>query len=228
MLWIDRLIKPSPTNAPPSPGEQVRNDLAVAATVLFALILALGVRNQVYSAARYATLNDGRLRIAYPERWVLREQDDAGFTAVHLASPSAYDTRAEVSSRPLRNGETLERARFERSLQLASELTAYRELESVAMQALDGAPAIVTTYGFVADPMRELGAIDLPVVVEAQDIQFVHDGWVYVISLRADAAHWESAARSFAVVRNSIRLRTPDRTASAPDAAGSFEGAARP
>ncbi|MCS6828646.1 MAG: hypothetical protein NZ553_18700 [Caldilinea sp.] len=228
MLWVDRLIKPSPTNAPPSPGEPVRNDLAVATTVLFALILALGVRNQVYNAAQYATLNDGRMRIAYPDRWVLREQDDSGFTAVLLAGSSAYATRVEVSSRLLREGETLEQARFERSLQLASELTAYRELESVAMQVFDGAPAIVTTYGFVADPMSELGAIDLPVVVEAQDIQFVDDGWVYVISLRADATLWESAAHSFAVVRNSIRLRTPDDTGSAPEAVRGFEGVARP
>ena len=39
-IWMDRLIKPSPTNEPPASDAQFHNDLAVAVTVLFALFLA--------------------------------------------------------------------------------------------------------------------------------------------------------------------------------------------
>lgn len=221
-MWVDRLIKPSPTNEPPAPREQLRNDIAVAVTVLFALFLALGVRNQVYSASKLFTLQDGAMRIAYPERWALSTSDNTAFTATHLGSPSTYDSRVEVSSRPLQPDETLELARFDRALKLASEVSGYRELEAAELQVLNGLPAIATTYGFVADPTRDAGATGLPVVVEAQDILFAEDGLLYVVSLRANAADWAASARDFAVVTNSLRLRAPQAATSAAPATPGF------
>lgn len=225
-LWVDRLIKPSPTNAAPGPREQLRNDIAVTVTVLFALFLALGIRNQVYSASKLASVNDGGLRIAYPERWVLRDVNEAGFTAVNLGSPSTYDSRIEVTSRPLRPDETLEMARFDRGLKLATELSNYRELEAASMEVLGGLPAMTATYGFIADPTRDAGATGLPVVVEAQDILFVKDGVLYVVSLRADAADWAASARDFAVVTNSLRWQAARPTPAATAADGFTSGAA--
>lgn len=224
-LWVDRLIKPSPTNAAPGPREQLRNDIAVTVTVLFALFLALGIRNQVYNASQHVSLNDGSLRIAYPDRWALQAADGAGFTAVNFGSPSTYDSRVEVTSRPLRPDETLEMARFDRGLKLATELSNYRELEAAPMEVLGNLPAMLATYGFVADPTRDAGATGLPVIVEAQDILFIKDDMLYVVSLRADAADWSANARNFAVVTNSLRLQ-----AAAPplatSAAGGFTGGA--
>ncbi|MBE2240344.1 MAG: hypothetical protein IAE81_21335 [Caldilineaceae bacterium] len=236
-IWMDRLIKPSPTNEPPAPGAQLRNDLAVAVTVLFALFLALGIRSQVYSASQVAVLNQGALRIAYPERWVQRSaaesganidgSTDAGFIAVNLGSPSTYDSRVEVTSRPLSPDETLELARFERGLKLSSEVSGYRELEATVMQVLNGLPAIAATYGFVADPTRDAGATGLPVVVEGQDILFVQDGVLYVVSLRADAAEWGANAHDFAVVTNSLRLQAPPTVAAAASTSSGFTGDAQ-
>ena len=226
-LWVDRLIKPSPTNEAPGPREQLRNDLAVTVTVLFALFLALGIRNQVYSASKLATLDDGGLRIAYPERWAARSDADSAFTAVHRGSPSTYDSRVEVTSRPLNPDETLELARFDRGLKLASEVNGYRELAAAQMEVLGGAPAIVTTYGFVADPTRDAGATGLPVVVEAQDILFVKDGVLYVVSLRADAADWMASARDFAIVTDSLRLQAVDAPPGAAASSGFSSGAQR-
>lgn len=217
-MWVDRLIKPSPTNVAPGPREQLRNDIAVIATVLFALFLALGIRNQVYSASKLASIDDGGLRIAYPERWVMRADGDAGFTAVNFGSPSIYDSRVEVMSRPLNPDETLERARFDRGLKLATELSGYRELEATQMEVLNGIPALVATYGFVADPTRDAGATGLPVVVEAQDILFVKDDMLYVVSLRADAADWGANARDFAVITRSLQLQTATPTPAATSA----------
>lgn len=221
-LWVDRLIKPSPTNEPPAPREQLRNDLAVAATVIFALILAFGIRNQVFTAARFASLNEGVVRIAYPERWVMRADEESGFIAIRFGSPSIYDSRIEVSSRPINAGETLDLARFDRGLKLSAELPGYRELEAAEMQVLNGATAIVTTYGFIADPTRDAGATSLPVVVEAQDVMFLYEGHFYVVSLRADAADWDANARNFAIVTDSLRLQQPPRPTAASISTSGF------
>jgi hypothetical protein len=226
-MWVDRLIKPSPTSEAPGPREQLRNDIAVTVTVLFALFLALGIRNQVYNANKLASVNEGDLRIAYPERWVLRADDNTGFTAVHLGSPSTYDSRVEVTSRLLNPGETLELARFDRGLKLASGLSGYRELEAAQMEVLNHVPAIVATYGFVADPTRDAGATGLPVVVEVQDILFAKDGRLYVVSLQADAVDWAANARDFAIVTNSLQLQEATSTPAATTADGFTSGAAK-
>lgn len=220
-LWIDRIIKPSETNATPSSGDQVRNDIAVVVTVLFALLLAFGIRNQVYTASKIATLDDGALRLAYPERWIARQADESAFSAVNLGSPSTYDARIEATSRPLREGESLELARFDRGLKLASSLDGYRELEAAEMRVLNGVPALVATYAYVADPTHGGGAPGLPVVVEGQDVMFVLGDRFYVVALTADATEWETSARDFAVLTDSLRL------AAAPDRAPAtgFQGA---
>ena len=211
-LWIDRIIKPSVTHAAPSPSDRARNDIAVVGTVLFALLLALGIRNQVYTASKITTLDAGTLRLAYPERWAARQGDESIFRAVNLGSTSTYDARIDVVSRPLREGESLELARFDRGLKLASSLNSYRELEATEMQVLNGEPALVATYAFVVDPSAAGGAPDLPVVVEGQDVMFVLDDRFYVVSLTADAAEWAASARDFAVVTTSLRLSAaPDR-----------------
>ena len=205
-LWIDRFIKPSATNEAPPPGAQFRNDIAVLVTVIFGLLLALGIRNQVYAASKIVTLDEGALRVAYPERWVARTDSEGGFSAVNFGSPSTYDSRVEVTSRALRAGETLDLARFDRSLKLATSLSGYRELEAAEMQVLNGVPALVATYAYVADPTHAGGAPGLPVVVEGQDIMFMLGDRFYVVSLAADAGEWETTARDFAVITDSLRL----------------------
>ncbi|HRW48940.1 MAG TPA: hypothetical protein P5333_15590 [Caldilinea sp.] len=215
-LWIDRIIKPSETNEASAASDQIRSDIAVVVTVLFALLLALGIRNQVYSASNTAMLDDGALRFAYPERWVARQGDESSFSAVNLGSASTYDARLEVTSRPLREGESLELARFDRGLKLASSLDSYRELEAAEMQVLNGVPALVATYAYVADPTHASGAPDLPVVVEGQDVMFVLGDRFYVVALTADATEWEAGARDFAIVTDSLRLTDAPARAPAP------------
>ncbi|MBW7882973.1 MAG: hypothetical protein H3C34_10105 [Caldilineaceae bacterium] len=208
-LWLDRLVKPSPTNEPPTSRDIFRNDLYVALTVLFALILALGIRNQVYTASRSVTLEPAQLRLKYPERWQPRAREHVLFRATNPGSPSTFDALLEVSARPLRADETLERARFESGLQRASVLEDYRELEAESMLVLDGVPALVSTYAYIADPTRDSGANGLPVVVQAQDIMFVLQNQYYVVTLAADAVEWENELRDFSVIKESLNLRPP-------------------
>ena len=56
-------------------------------------------------------------------------------------------------------------------------------------------PALVSTYAYIADPTRDVGANGLPVVVEAQDIMFLEGGQFLVATLAADASAWDDAQR---------------------------------
>jgi hypothetical protein len=211
--WLERLTKPSPTNEPPAAGEMRRNDLLVAGVVLFALFLAFGIRNQVLNASQSVRLGEDLPRIAYPQRWREQGAEGALLRAVNAGSPSTYDSRVTVVGRPLRADELLEDARADRGIKLLSDLQGYRELSAERMTVYGDQPALVTNYAFIADPTRDLGAIGLPVVVEAQDIMFLHDGQFMVVTLEADAAEWDSEEPGFDIIRNSLRLQPIDEDA---------------
>ena len=205
--WIERLTKPSPTNEPPTKSELRRNDLLVAAIVLFALFLAFGIRNQVLNASDSVRLGENLPRIAYPARWRVQNSDGALLHAVNAGSPSGFDTQLLVTGRALRSDETLEDARADRGIKLASSLNGYRELASEHMTVRGDQPALVTSYAYIADPTLDMGATGLPVVVEAQDIMFLQDGQFVVVTLAADANDWEDEQGEFAIVTNSLRLQ---------------------
>mgnify|MGYP000946356325 FL=1 len=205
--WLERLTKPSTTNEPPTKGELRRNDLLVAALVLFALFLAFGIRNQVVNASESVRLGENLPRIAYPARWRVQNSEGALLHAVNAGSPSGFDTQLLVASRALRSDETLEDARADRGIKLASSLSGYRELASEHMTVRGDQPALVTSYAYIADPTLDMGATGLPVVVEAQDIMFLQDGQFVVVTLTADANDWEDEQGEFAIVTNSLRLQ---------------------
>jgi hypothetical protein len=75
------------------------------------------------------------------------------------------------------------------------------------MIVLNDQPALVSTYAYIADPTLDAGATGLPVVVQAQDIMFLGGGQFLVVTLEADATHWDDEAREFAIITNSLRLR---------------------
>lgn len=218
--WIERLSKPSPTNEPPTKSELRRNDLLVAGIVLFALFLAFGIRNQVLNASESVRLGENLPRIAYPAGWRVQDSDGALLHAVNAGSPSGFDTQLLVTSRALRSDETLEDARADRGIKLATSLNGYRELGSEHMTVRGDQPALVTTYAYIADPTLDMGAMGLPVVVEAQDIMFLQDGQFVIVTLAADANDWEDEQNEFAIVTNSLRLQPADESTLAPTLAG--------
>lgn len=205
-IWLDNLMKPSPTNAPPAQGEQRRNDLWVAGLVLFSLVLGFGIRNQVYNASRSAEISADLPKLAYPVGWIAQKSDSAAFAAFNPGSSSIFDTEVAVNTRPQRDGETLELARADWGIKQATALPGYRELDSQAMRVYRNSPALVTTYAYIADPTLEAGAIGLPVVVQAQDIVFVRDGQVTVVTVAADAAAWDEEQRDLQIIFNSLKL----------------------
>ena len=209
--WIERLTKPSPTNEPPTKSELRRNDLLVAAIVLFAIFLAFGIRNQVLNASEAVRLGENLPRIEYPARWRVQDSDGALLHAVNAGSPSGFDTQLLVSSRALRSDETLEDARADRGIKLAGSLNGYRELAAERMTTRGNQPALVTSYAYIADPTLDMGAMGLPVVVEAQDIMFLQDGQFVIVTLAADANDWEDEQGEFAIVTNGLRLQPADQ-----------------
>lgn len=206
-VWLERLTKPSPTNEAPDANELRRNDLLLAGIVLFALFLAFGIRNQVLNASESIRLGEDLPRIAYPARWRMHETDGALLYAINAGSPSTFDSQLLVTSRPLRSGETLEDARANRGIKLATSLNGYRELSVDRMVVQGDQPALVATYAFIADPTRDMGAMGLPVVVEAQDLMFLQNGQFLVVTLAADANNWEGEQNEFSIVTNSLRLQ---------------------
>jgi hypothetical protein len=205
--WIERLTKPSPTNEPPAKSELRRNDLLVAAIVLFAMFLAFGIRNQVLNASESVRLGENLPRISYPARWRVQNSDGTLLHAINAGSPSGFDTQLLVTSRALRSDETLEDARGDRGIKLASSLNGYRELASERTTVRGDQPAIVTSYAYIADPTLDMGATGLPVVVEAQDILFLQDGQLVIVTLAADANDWQDEQAEFAIVTDSLRLQ---------------------
>ncbi len=216
--WIERLTKPSPTNEAPTTSELRRNDLLVAAIVLFTLFLAFGIRNQALNASESVQLGENLPRIAYPAGWRVQGGDGALLHAVNAGSPSGFDTQLLVANRALRSDETLEDARADRGIKLATSLNGYRELASERMTIRGDQPALVTSYAYIADPTLDMGATGLPVVVEAQDILFLQDGQLVVVTLAADANDWEDEQGEFAIVTGSLRLQPADESTLAGEA----------
>lgn len=206
-MLLERLTKPSPTNEAPSASELRRNDLLVAGVVLFALFLAFGIRNQVLNASKSVRLGENLPRISYPDRWRMQNTTGVLLHAINAGSPSTFDSQMWVTSRSLRSDETLEDARAGQGIKQATSLNGYRELSADRMTVQGDQPALVTTYAFIADPTLDMGAMGLPVVVEAQDIMFLQDGQLVVVTLAADANDWEDEQNEFSIITNSLRLQ---------------------
>lgn len=206
------LSKPSPTNAPPPPTQAWRNDLAMLATLLFALFLGIGVRNQTLNASQYIDLGDNLPRLSAPVGWLTKRADTGMLQVRNPASASSFASEVDIVTRPLEGDESLEQARLARSLERSRDLQNYREFSvkeatvrpAIGRSRSDANPAILTTYAYVADPSLDSGANGLPIVVQAQDLLFVLDGQLYMTTLSADASAWGKEERHFNLVLDSL------------------------
>jgi hypothetical protein len=209
---IDSLLatlrKPSITNRPPGAGEIHRNDIAVVLVVLFAFFLGWSLRNQAIHASRSFSLGDDLPTLRYPARWITSQPDPLHFQATNPTSVSSFNAQIEVYVRDLQADETLDMARANWGLQRSRELLQYRELSAEPVTVLDGQPGLRIRFGYVADPTRESGASGLPVVVEGQDLLFLHGGELVVVTMAADAHDWETEQEHFQIVLNSLNVNT--------------------
>ncbi len=207
---LDAIRKPSVTNQPPTSREIMRSDLATVALIIIALLLGLAVRNGTLNASKKVEL-DGLPPLAIPAHWMPGTADNLAFYARSGGSPSIFDSEMAVFSRPLRNEETLISARTAWGVRRGQDLERYRELVADPVTVLDGQPGALVTYAYVADPTRLAGAGSPPVVVQGQDLLFVHDNNLVVVSVAADVAAWDSAQKEFDIIFRSLRLQEAEQ-----------------
>jgi hypothetical protein len=201
------LTKPSITNEQPSEKELSRIDLAVIATVIFALFLGFGIRNNASTASRTIELGQGLPTLEIPNNWITGTPEGLIFHARNPRSPSNFSAELSVAARPLAVGEDAVAARTAVSMNRSQDLFRYRELEAQAV-TVNGQPGILVTYAYIADPTREQGAVSPPVVVQAQDLIFPSgENQALIVTIATDAATWDEEEASVQLIQNSLGMR---------------------
>ena len=214
---LNILGRPSVTNEPPTERELSRIDLAVIVTVLFALFLGFGIRNNATSASRTIALGEGLPSLEIPNNWISGASEGVLLYARNPRSPSAFNAEVTVTTRPLAVGEDVVAARTAVSLKRTQELLRYRELEAQAV-TVNGQPGILVTYAYVADPTREQGATAPPVVVQAQDLIFASgSNQALIITVATDAATWDEEEAAVNLIQNSLNMRIQANSAVTDD-----------
>lgn len=204
--WIASLTNPSVTNEPPSEQDLSRIDLAVIVTILFALFLGFGIRNNAMNASNTVELGEGLPSIEVPSNWITGRPEGMLFRARNPRSASVFNSQLTVMTRPLESGQDAVAARTSLGLKRTQELLRYRELEAEPV-TVNGQPGILVTYAYVADPTREQGGIAPPVVVQAQDLIFVNGNNAVIITFAADAANWDREQASLDIIQNSLNIQ---------------------
>lgn len=204
-----RLTKPSFTNEPPSAQDLRLSEIAVVVTFIFALFLGLGIRNNSVNNSREIELGAGLPKVSIPANWITGTSPDYLVAVRNPRSAGIFDSEVTIAVRPLGENENPVTVRTGLGLQRTRDLLRYRELEAVAVTvgAADDAAGILVTYAYVADPTREQGAKAPPVVVQAQDLIFAANGNAVIVTLAADAAHWDEEVSYFDLVKDSLRVK---------------------
>jgi hypothetical protein len=220
---LDALGKPSITNEPPTEAELSRIDLAVLITVLFALFVGIGIRNNAVTASRTVELGEGLPSIKVPDNWITGHPEGLLLLATNPQSPSIFNAELSVSTLPLPPGQDAVAARTVVGLQRTQELDRYRELEAETV-TVDGAPGILVTYAYVDDPTRDQGAIAPPVVVQAQDLIFLSGETAIIVTIATDAATWDEEQPSIQLIQDSLDMEIQETEVATPtDADTEFE-----
>jgi hypothetical protein len=147
--------------------------------------------------------------VSYPAEWTRGAAGNDLLHARNPASPGAYDAAVSVSTRPVLQGDTLDSVRTAIGFQRSRSLDRYRELEALPVTVLGGAPAVLTSYAFIADPTGQSGLNGLPVVVKGQDLIFRSGSQWVIASTSSDATTAAAEADAFELFFRSFDLVRP-------------------
>lgn len=208
--WLNALTKPSITNQPPTERELSRIDWAVLVTVIFALFLGYGIRNNATNASRTINLGEGLPTIEIPQNWITGSSDGYLFFARNPRSPSIFNAQVAITTRPIAIGEDVVATRTALAIKRSQELLRYRELAANQV-TVNGKAGVLVTYAYVADPTREQGAIAPPVVVQAQDLIFPgNDNQAVIVTIATDAATWDQEESSIRLIQDSLGMKVQE------------------
>ena len=204
--WLNALTKPSVTNEPPSEKDLSRIDIAVIVTVIFALFLGFGIRNNARTASRTIELGAGLPAIDIPSNWITGSAEGVLLRARNPRSSSSFNTELVVTTRALPAGEDARGARTAVGMKRTQELLRYREL-SVDRVTVNRQEGLLVTYAYVADPSRDQGGNAPPVVVQAQDLIFPSgNGQAAVITIASDASTWDNQQAAIDLIYDSLKV----------------------
>lgn len=178
----------SVTSRPPSRTDIRRNDLALFLAVV--LLMGAGWLILRWSAppAQTITLGAPLPELHLPAGWIVSTATGSTLAeARNPASASPFASSLRIEATPAQPEQTLDSARAAVALTRSREFDRYRELAAEAVTVLDGQPALLVTYAWLADPTRDSGVNGLPVVVQAQELLFrAGDQWI-AVTTAADA-----------------------------------------
>jgi hypothetical protein len=225
--WLDSISKPSITNEAPTEAELSRIDIAMIVTLLFALFLGFGIRNNAVTASHTVDLGEGMPSIKVPDNWITGQPEGTLLQATNPRSPSIFNAELTVTTIALPPGQDAVGARTVVSLQRTQELDRYRELGAEAV-TVDGNPGILVTYAYIADPTIDQGATAPPVVVQAQDLIFPVGESAVVVTVATDAATWDEEQPAIQLIQDSLDMEIQDEpavaeTESEPESENEFE-----
>ena len=205
--WLNALTTPSVTNEPPSERDITRTDIAVIVTVIFALFLGFGIRNNARTASRSIELGAGRPGIEIPNNWLTGAAEGVILSARNPRSSSAFNTTVTVATRPLTVGEGIRGARTMVGVQKTRDLLRYREL-NVDNVTVNGQEGMLITYAYVADPSRDQGSNAPPVVVQGQDLIFPSgENQAVIVTIASDASTWDKQQAAIDLIFDSLKVK---------------------
>lgn len=205
--WLNALTTPSVTNEPPSAKDLSRIDIAVIVTLIFALFLGFGIRNNARTASRTIELGAGLPSIDIPSNWITGAAEGVLLHARNPRSSSSFNTELVVTTRALPAGEDARGARTAVGMKRTQELLRYREL-GVDRVTVDGQEGLLVTYAYVADPSRDQGGNAPPVVVQAQDLIFPSgNGQAAIITIASDASTWDKQQAAIDLIYDSLKVK---------------------
>lgn len=198
---LSTLQTPSVTSPPPSEGEERRNTILILLVVVMALAGAWALKWVAENATHTARLGGGLPDISYPASWVSTTPEGVLWQASDPQSASNFKTRVQIFTRDLHPDESLDTLSVSWPLYRQRTLDKFRNLSTTSAIAPNGNPAIIFTYAYVDDPSLQLGTLDIPVVVEAQDIVWIGGTdtipQLVVLTIAADATAWEQEEPTF-------------------------------
>lgn len=187
------------------------SDWAVIALLVVALLLGWAV--MAAARGQRATLTDSErgLTVKYPRDWLVQSAEGVAFRAVEPHS-GAWSTTYEVRLAPIDSGApltpALTMALNNASLTRARQSTAYRLLDIVPGDDVDGQPAMEATYAFVAE-VDDPFAQHIPAVMLGLDVALAREGQAAIFSLVAPEDSFAAAERSFRAFVRSAEIAPP-------------------
>jgi len=175
------------------------SDWAVILALAVALLLGWGV--MAYAQGQRESFTDAGtgLTVSYPRGWLLKGDDKLAFQALDPAT-SGFRTTYQVKVWPIMATESLTQSLGvllnDASLARAQQGTAFRLLDLLEGDAVNGQPAMEAEYVYVVEG-SDLFVQQLPVVVRGLDVAIRLGDRGFVFSLLASEKAYADAVSAF-------------------------------